>query len=78
MKDVDRYVVAIMALGTTVEAEAQALAADLGTTAYEGRLKLVAGVPAIVLATTDIDAAQLLVGKLKSPKDLASSMQANR
>ncbi len=64
--DVERYVVAIRALGTTVEAEAKALAADLGTTAYEERLMLVAGFPAIALETTDVDVAQALVGKLRA------------
>jgi hypothetical protein len=64
--DVERYVVAIRTLGTTVEAEAKALAADLGATAYEKRLVLVAGFPAIVLATTDVDAAQALVEKLRA------------
>jgi hypothetical protein len=69
--DVERYVVAIVALATTVEAEAKALAADLGTTAYEERLKLVAGFPAIVLATVDVDAARTLVGKLQTRKHRA-------
>ncbi len=64
--DVERYVVAIRTLGTTVEAEAKALAADLGATAYEKRLILVAGLPAIVLATTDAGAAQALVKKLRA------------
>ncbi len=64
--DVERYVVAIRTLGTPIEAEAKALAADLGTTAYEERLTLVAGLPAIVLATTDVAAAQALVAKLRT------------
>jgi len=66
MMDVERYVVAIAALGAPVEAEAKALAADLGTTAYEERLKLVAGLPAIVRATTDMAAAHVLGGKLRA------------
>ena len=47
------YVVAILELATSVEAEAAALAADLGSTAYEQRLHLVAGLPAVVLTTAD-------------------------
>jgi hypothetical protein len=69
--DAERHVVAIAALSTTVDAEAKALSADLGTTAYEERLKLVAGFPAIVLATTDVDAARALVGKLRARKHRA-------
>jgi hypothetical protein len=66
MTDVERYVVALASLGTTVEVEAKALAADLATTVYEARLKLVAGLPAIVLVTTDIAAAQVLARKLQA------------
>ena len=64
MKDVERYFVAIGTLATPIEAEAKALAADLGSTAYEERLVLAAGLPAIVLATTDEAAAHALRGKL--------------
>src|SRR5258708_33100060 len=63
---VERYVVAIGSVANTLEADAKALAADLGTTAYEARLKLVAGFPAVVLSTTDIAAAHALVGKLRA------------
>lgn len=62
----ERYVVAIAKLETTIEAEAKALAADLGTTAYEERLKLAAGMPAIVLSTTDGASANALAGKLRA------------
>jgi hypothetical protein len=61
-----RHVVAITTLATTVDDEAKALAAELGTTAYEQRLKLTAGLPAIVLATTDAAAAHALHAKLKA------------
>jgi hypothetical protein len=47
------YVVAIVRLGTTIEAEAAALAAGLGTLAYSERVKLNVGVPAIVLESAD-------------------------
>lgn len=60
----DRHVVAILSLATPLEAEAKALAADLGSTPYETRLELTAGLPAVVLTTTDADAANALHGKL--------------
>jgi len=66
MKDIERYFVAIGTLATPIEAEAKALAADLGSTAYEERLVLAAGLPAIVLATTDPAVAQALVAKLRA------------
>jgi hypothetical protein len=66
VRDVERHFVAIAKLGTPIEAEAKALAADLGTLAYEERMKLAAGLPAVVLVTTDGDAAQALVGKLRA------------
>jgi hypothetical protein len=47
------YVVAIAALAGPVEAEAAALAADLGVTPYELRLNLTAGLPAFVLMSSD-------------------------
>jgi hypothetical protein len=60
------HVAALAELATSVEAEAAALAADLGTTAYEERLKLVAGLPAIVLTSADPAPAQALVAKLRA------------
>ena len=64
MKDVERFFVAISSLATPLETEAKALAADLGTLAYEERLKLTAGLPAIVLTTVDGEAAKDLYLKL--------------
>src|SRR2546425_6978104 len=60
------YVVAIaeLAPATSLEAEAAALAADLGTTAYQERLNLVAGPPAVVLATADAERARSLADRL--------------
>jgi hypothetical protein len=52
------YLVAITTLGTPVDVEAKALAADLGGVPYDHRLKLAAGVPAVVLSTPDLDAAR--------------------
>lgn len=60
------YVVAIAELGTPVEAEAAALAGDLASTAYEQRLNLVAGLPAIVLATPDLERARALLRRLRA------------
>jgi hypothetical protein len=60
------YVVALFELATPVETEAPLLAADLGTTAYEERLKLVAGRPAIVLHTADSTLARDLCQKLRA------------
>jgi len=62
----ERYFVAIRALSGPIEVEAKALAADLGTTAYEERLKLTPGLPAIVLATVDEAAAVALVAKIRA------------
>jgi len=60
------HVVALAELATAVEAEAVALAADLGTTAYEERLKLAAGLPAIVLSSADPAPAYALHAKLRA------------
>ena len=60
------YVVALVELAGPVEAEAAALAADLGTTAYEERLKLAAGLPAIVLTSAEPERAQALAHKLRA------------
>jgi hypothetical protein len=53
-------------LGAPLDVEAKALATDLGSTPYETKMKLSAGVPAIVLSTTDHDAAQELAQKLRA------------
>jgi hypothetical protein len=47
------YVVAITELTAPPEVEAAALAPEIGTTPYEARLELAAGMPAIVLTTPD-------------------------
>jgi hypothetical protein len=60
------HVVAVMALGTSPEAEAAALASELGTTAYEIGLALRAGLPAIVLTTTDPARAAAVAGGLRA------------
>ncbi len=70
------HVVAIAELATPIEAEAAALAADLGTTAYEERLKLAAGLPAIVLTSADPAPARELLAKLRARRHGAVSCDA--
>jgi hypothetical protein len=60
------HVVALAELCTSLEAEAAALAADLGTTAYEERLKLAAGFPAIVLTAAEAAPARALYAKVRA------------
>jgi hypothetical protein len=60
------YVVALAELHGTVDAEAPALAADLGVTAYEARLLLAAGLPAVVKTTPDRALALELLGKIRA------------
>ena len=60
------FIVAITRLGTSVEQEATALAKDLGGVAYEHRLKLAAGMPAIVLTTGDDARADALAKALRA------------
>jgi hypothetical protein len=59
-------IVALMALRTTVEAEAPPLAADLGSTAYETALLLRAPSPVPLLRTADRARALDLLGKLRA------------
>ncbi|EYF02841.1 Hypothetical protein CAP_6421 [Chondromyces apiculatus DSM 436] len=56
---------AIIALHTPLEAEAAALATDLGSTAYEQRLHLTSGTPAVVLTTPDPDRARALLRSVR-------------
>lgn len=58
------HVVAILELAGTVDSAAALLAAALGTLAYEERLKLAAGLPAVVLMTPDGARAAALVDAL--------------
>jgi hypothetical protein len=58
------HVVALIELRGPVEAEAASLARDLGTTVYEERLKLAAGLPAILLTSADAGAAHDLAAKI--------------
>jgi hypothetical protein len=67
------FVVAITRLGalpkfdaSLVEREAATLAGDLGTSAYEIRLALSAGTPAIVLTTPDADRVREVAGKIRA------------
>jgi hypothetical protein len=72
----NRIVVALTSLAGSIEAEAKALAADLGATPYETRMKLAPGLPAIVLSTTDPEAANRLAGQLRARKHRASVCRA--
>ncbi|MCA1664974.1 MAG: hypothetical protein LC659_12005 [Myxococcales bacterium] len=58
------HIVALTALGTPVDAAAAALAAALGTTAYEERLKLAVGLPSVVATTPDAARAASLAAAL--------------
>lgn len=60
------YLVAITKLASSVEDEARALAADLGGVPYDHRLKLAAGVPAIVLSTPDLEAARTCAQRISA------------
>ena len=70
------YVVAIAELATPLEAEAAALAADIGTTAYEERLHLLTGLPSVVLTTADRSEALALLAKLRARKHGAIACDA--
>jgi hypothetical protein len=59
------YVVAITELVTPVDDEAAALAADLGTTLYEERVNLNAGLPVVVLTTPERQAAVRLLQRIR-------------
>jgi hypothetical protein len=58
------YIVALLEIRGSVETEAAGLAGDLGSTLYEERLKLAAGLPAIVLTSADAAAARELAAKI--------------
>jgi hypothetical protein len=58
------HVVAIVELAGTIERVASLLASALGTLAYEERLKLATGLPAVVLMTPDAGRAAALVDAL--------------
>ena len=64
------HVVAI-ASASPLETEAAELAAHLGTTAYEERLKLAAGLPAIVLMSADASRARQLCADFEDRADTA-------
>jgi hypothetical protein len=57
-------VVAIAELVNSLEQEAARLAEDLGVTAYETRITLMAGLPAIVLTTTDREHARRTIERI--------------
>lgn len=51
--------------GGAIDAEAQAIARDLGATVYEVRLLLSSGAPAVILVTDDKDEAIRVLGQLR-------------
>ena len=59
------FVVALAELGGPAEAEVPVLAADLGCTAYDARLMLAGGLPAVVKTTADKAQALELLAKLR-------------
>ena len=59
------FLVAITHLATELEAEAKALAADLRGVVYDQRVKLKAGMPSVVLATPDAEAARALLSRVR-------------
>jgi hypothetical protein len=65
------WAVAIGRLAGDLQAEAALLAKDLGTTAYEARLSLAGGLPAVVLTTADAERAAALVAAVRSRGHLA-------
>jgi hypothetical protein len=71
------YFVALTELATPLEVEAAALAADLGTTAYEERLHLLTGLPSVVLTTADRGEATALLAKLRARKHGALACAAS-
>lgn len=60
------FVVAVVRLAGSIEDEARALAGALGLTPYETRLKLVAGLPAVVMTSTDREAATEVLRGLRA------------
>jgi hypothetical protein len=60
------HVVVITELGCAIEVEAAALASLFGTTAYEERLALAAGLPAVVRVAEDRDHAQAVLRSVLS------------
>jgi hypothetical protein len=71
------FAVALLALATPIDAEAAALARDLGTTAYEERVELTAGCPAIVLLTPDRGRAVSFLATLRARGHTAAAVDAS-
>jgi hypothetical protein len=60
------FVVALAELKTSAEDETPALAAELGITVYEARLRLAAGAPCVVLSTSNRERALEVLGGLRA------------
>ena len=72
------FVVVLIELATALDAEATALAAALGGTAYEHRLRLLGGLPACVLTTADAALANRTVTEIRSRGHAAVLLDAAR
>ena len=70
------FVVAITQLALSIEDESKALAADLGNTAYETRLILNGGLPAIVLQSPQREWAifDVLMGIVAVPSEARTTV----
>ena len=71
------FVVAIATLASSPEDEAPALARDLGVTAYETRLLLVRGLPAVVLRCREKDRAVDLLQRLRARRHQAVAFDSD-
>lgn len=65
------YVVAVTELRSPIETEATRIAEDIGSTAYELRIQLTAGMPAVVLSTQDMALAQRVLTRITERGNLA-------
>ncbi len=58
------YIVAVTELRNPIEVEAARIAEDIGSTPYEVRIALTAGMPAVVLTTIDKELAQRVLSRI--------------
>ena len=70
------YCVVLLAMSGSAEAEAAPLAAELGCTLYEARLRLVATKPLVLLQTDDAARATALVSALAARRHAAMALDA--
>jgi hypothetical protein len=65
------YIVAVTELRSPIETEAARIAEDIGSTPYEVRITLTAGMPAVVLTTQDKELAQRVLSRICERGNLA-------